>query len=80
MQIELVEKRLQAELRRRKAETDFPIFAEDNLFIRTKSGTVDRLLLNRAQAKLHEALEKQRAETGKVRMLVGKGGKLVFPR
>ncbi len=56
--------------RRQRFKDDFPAFAADCLKIRTKSGTVQPLVLNRAQRALHERLEAQRAATGKVRALL----------
>lgn len=54
-------------------EKDFPSFAADNLQIRSKEGTVTALKLNRAQEYIHERLEAQRKETGKVRAIILKG-------
>lgn len=58
---------------RLKLRDDFPHYAAKCLRIRTKAGKVERFSLNRAQTYLHERLEEQRAETGKVRALVLKG-------
>lgn len=52
---------------------DFEHYAKKCLKIRTKSGDIEPLLLNRAQRYLHERLEKQLLDTGKVRALVLKG-------
>ena len=52
---------------------DLARFAPDCLVIRTKSGAVAPLKLNRAQLYTHERLEKQRKETGKVRAIILKG-------
>jgi hypothetical protein len=49
---------------------DFPFYAENALHIRTKDATITKLTLNRAQRRLMEAIEKQWAETGKVRIIV----------
>lgn len=54
-------------------QRDFVAFAEDCLKIRTKSGTMSPLALNKAQKYLHERLERQRYETGKVRAIILKG-------
>ena len=51
----------------------FEDFASDCLQIRTKEGSVESLKLNKAQQYIHECLEKQRAETGKVRAIILKG-------
>lgn len=58
---------------RRKLKTDFAHYASRCLRIRTKAGSVDPLVLNRAQQFLHDRLEAQRERTGKVRALVLKG-------
>lgn len=52
---------------------DFKHFANNYFKIRTKSGSVEPFQLNRAQLYVHERLEAQLAETGKVRALVLKG-------
>lgn len=57
----------------RSLSTDFELYALKALKVRSKSGAVQPLLLNRAQRYLHQRLEQQRAETGKVRALVLKG-------
>lgn len=54
-------------------EADFPDFARDCLLIRTKEGAVDHLRLNKAQRYIHERVEQQRRETGKVRAIILKG-------
>lgn len=55
---------------RQRLKDDLPHYAEKCLKIRTKSGSIEPLLLNRAQRYVHERLEAQRAETGKVRALL----------
>jgi len=50
--------------------TDFPTYAPACLRIRTKSGKIEPLNLNRAQRYVHERLEEQRTKTGKVRALL----------
>lgn len=52
---------------------DFLYYAPRCLKIRTKDGSVRPLKLNRAQRYLHEQLEAQRKDTGKVRALGLKG-------
>lgn len=52
---------------------DFEHYAKKCLKIRTKAGDIQPLAMNHAQRYLHERLEAQRAETGKVRALVLKG-------
>jgi hypothetical protein len=53
-----------------RLRTDLPLYAETCLRIRTKSGKIEPLKLNRAQRYVHEKLEEQRAKTGKVRALL----------
>lgn len=43
------------------------------LRIRTKSGAIEQFELNKAQLYLHDLIEKQRQETGKVRVVILKG-------
>ena len=57
----------------RSLSTDFELYADKALKVRSKSGAVQPLRLNRAQKYLHERLEAQRAATGRVRALVLKG-------
>src|SRR5689334_8037764 len=52
---------------------DLAAYAAKCLMIRTKSGEVRPLAFNRAQRHIHEQLEAQRTETGKVRALILKG-------
>ena len=52
---------------------NFTKFAEACLQIRTKDGAVSPLQLNRAQLYIHEQIESQRTETGKVRAIILKG-------
>ncbi len=52
---------------------DFKVYAEKCLKIRTKSGQIQPFVLNKAQQYLHERLEEQLKETGKVRAVVLKG-------
>jgi hypothetical protein len=69
--------RMEAEATRRRNTKAFPfdfeLFAAACLKIRTKAGQVEPLTLNRSQRYLHERLEKQRREKGRVRALVLKG-------
>lgn len=58
---------------RQRLKDDFPHYAAKCLKIRTKSGAIEPLKLNRAQLYLHALAEKQRAETGKVRIIGLKG-------
>jgi hypothetical protein len=52
---------------------DFVLYAATNLYIRSKSGVVEPFELNPAQKYIHERLEKQKLDTGKVRALILKG-------
>lgn len=61
----------QADLQRLR--TDFPYFARKCLYIRTKPGEVIPFKLNRSQQYLHERIEKQRREKGRVRAIIVKG-------
>ena len=50
--------------------TDFPYYAEHCLKVRPKAGGLVPLVLNRVQTEVHERLEAQLRETGKIRALV----------
>src|SRR5882672_6015161 len=52
---------------------DFDFFARNNLMIRTKTGEMVYLKLNRLQRHLHDRLERQLKTKGKVRAIVVKG-------
>lgn len=52
---------------------DFPFFAKNFLKIRSKSGDIKSLKLNRAQLHAHNLLEDQLKRTGKVRAIILKG-------
>ena len=58
---------------RRRLRDDFKYYAEKCLKIRTKKGDIEPLLLNQAQECIHNAAEKQLAETGKIRINILKG-------
>lgn len=53
--------------------TDFELYAQKALRVRSKSGRIQPLELNRAQRHIHAQLEAQRERTGKVRALILKG-------
>lgn len=55
------------------ARQNYDIYAQEFLFIRSKSGEIQPLIFNQAQNQLHEKIEKQKAETGRVRALILKG-------
>jgi hypothetical protein len=54
-------------------KNDFPWFAEKCLKIRPKDGSLIPLKLNKAQRYIHDKLEEQLKETGKVRAIILKG-------
>ncbi len=58
---------------RRRLRDDLEFYSKNCMFIRSKSGAVQALRFNRAQAYIHERLEEQKAATGKVRALILKG-------
>src|SRR6266545_4421059 len=58
---------------RAQVNADYALFAAEHLRIRTKSGAIAPLVFNRAQRFVHDKLEMQRAEIGKVRALILKG-------
>src|SRR5690349_12074406 len=53
--------------------SDLAAYAAKCLMIRTKSGEVRQLVLNRAQRHIHEQLKAQHTATGRVRALILKG-------
>lgn len=59
--------------RRQKLKDDFEYYAKHCLSIRTKSDGVKPFILNKAQRYIHERIQKQLKETGKVRALILKG-------
>lgn len=63
---------------RRRLRDDFPHYAEKALRIRTKSGSIEPLVLNAGQRLIHDRAERQLAETGKVRALVLKARQMGF--
>ncbi|MBC6444613.1 MAG: hypothetical protein GDA50_04165 [Alphaproteobacteria bacterium GM202ARS2] len=58
---------------REEYEQDFSLYARDCLVIRTKGAALQPLFMNRAQRYLHDRLERQLREKGRVRALVLKG-------
>lgn len=58
---------------RLKLRDDFEHYADKCLKIRDKRGKIDAFKLNKAQQYIHAAIEKQLAETGKVRAIILKG-------
>lgn len=51
-------------------DEDFPFYSRNHLKIRTKAGSIEPFLLNYSQQKLHDKIELQKRNTGKVRMLI----------
>lgn len=58
---------------RKRLHDDLKHYALKCLKIRTKSGSIEPFTFNKAQEYIHEQLEKQLRETGKVRALILKG-------
>ncbi len=52
---------------------DFQFFSEKFFKIRPKNGSITNFILNRAQLYIHERLEAQLKETGKIRAIILKG-------
>ena len=59
-----------------RLRTDLSYFAEHALRLRPKAGPLEPFVFNAAQLKLHEIAEKQKAETGRVRLIVLKARQL----
>ncbi len=59
--------------KRQKLKDDFEYYAKHCLQIRTKAEGVKPFALNKAQSYIHEKIESQRKETGKVRAIILKG-------
>lgn len=66
----MTEKELQIRL---KLKNDLSHYAYKCLKIRSKPGEIISFALNKAQLYLHEIIEKQRKETGRVRVIILKG-------
>lgn len=58
---------------RQRLKDDFVHYASKCLRIRTKSGAIEPLTLNSAQRLIHDRIEAQLKETGKVRAIILKG-------
>ena len=56
-----------------KLRTDFELYGKTALKVRSKSGSIQPLILNRAQQHIHQQIEAQRAKLGRVRALILKG-------
>ena len=61
------------ELTRKKLKDNFPFYSRNCLRVRSKSGDIKPLVLNKAQTFMHACIEEQRAKTGQVRAIVLKG-------
>jgi len=61
------------EITRLRLRDDFPFYARNCLRVRSKSGETQAFELNKAQQFIHACIERQKAETGKVRAIVLKG-------
>lgn len=59
--------------KRKRLKKDFPYYARNCLFIRTKEAGLKSFSLNKAQLYIHDLIEDQRKTTGKVRAIVLKG-------
>ncbi len=59
--------------KRIRLRDDFEFYAEHCLKIRTKSDGVQPFVMNKAQKYIHERIEAQRKETGRVRAIILKG-------
>ena len=59
--------------RLKRLRDDLPLYASECLKIRDKDGKIVALALNRVQLHLHDRLEAQKARTGRVRAIIGKG-------
>lgn len=59
--------------KRRKLRGDFSYYAPKALKIRTKSGSIEPFVFNKAQRYLHKRLEDQKASIGYVRAIILKG-------
>lgn len=58
---------------RKRLRDDFEHYASKCLKIRSKSGDIQNFQLNKAQKYIHDRVEQQRRETGKIRAIILKG-------
>ncbi len=58
---------------RKRLRDDFQLYARKCLKIRTKEGAIEPFVLNRVQGEIHQRIERQRKDTGKVRAIILKG-------
>lgn len=61
---------------KQRLKDDLPHYASKCLKIRSKEGSIEPFVLNKGQLHIHNQLEKQLKETGKVRALILKGRQL----
>ena len=61
------------ELTRLKLKNDFEFYARNVLTVRSKSGEIKNLLLNKAQRYINDCIEEQKRQTGQVRAIILKG-------
>lgn len=54
----------------KRCHDDLIFYCRNEVKIRTKKGSVEPLILNRAQSYIHDKLEEQKAKTGKVRAII----------
>ena len=66
------------ELTRLKLKDDFEFYSRNCLNVRSKSGEIAPLHLNKAQRFIHNCIEKQRADTGQVRAIILKAGNKAY--
>jgi hypothetical protein len=59
-----------------RLRTDLEFFAENALKIRPKAGPLEPFRFNAAQRRLHQIIEDQKAETGRVRVICLKARQL----
>lgn len=70
----LTEARAERQLRGiKRLRDDLTLYAGEALKIKAKSGDIIPFRFNRAQIYLHQRLEEQKARTGRVRAMIGKG-------
>ena len=58
---------------RQRLKDDFIHYAAKCLRVRSKDGTIEPFIFNRVQRYAHDLIEKQKGQTGKVRVLILKG-------
>lgn len=58
---------------RQRLKNDFVHYASKCLKIRTKQGSVEPFIINKAQQHIHEQITRQKGETGKIRAIILKG-------